>query len=140
VSPAADSAWLTHGLTVDVPNSRAKIILTLLNGGPDAHRPDVYGDEITIERTIMREGASTWKIRGKKHGQKEISKKREELTNICQAMSIQIDNPLTVLTQDQSRNFLASSDPAKKYDVSVSLRGGHHRDNAFRLTHRFFHR
>lgn len=32
--------------------------------------------------------------------------------------SIQVDNPMTVLTQDQSRQFLANSSPKDKYNVS----------------------
>lgn len=69
----------------------------------------------------MREGVHTWKIRGKLLGNKEIAKTKEEITNITQHMMIQIDNPLTVLTQDQSRAFLASSDPTKKYEVSLKF-------------------
>ncbi len=100
-------------------HSRAKITLTLLNCGADAYLPEVYGDEIVIERTIMREGASTWKTRGKLHGNKEIAKSRDEINEITRHMLIQIDNPLTVLTQDQSRAFLATSDPKKKYEVGM---------------------
>lgn len=88
------------------------------NRSEDAFKPDVYGDEITIERTINREqGGTTWRLRGKRHGNKIMSTKKAEIDDMCSAMGIQIDNTLTTLSQDQSRAFLANSDAYKKYAV-----------------------
>jgi hypothetical protein len=36
--------------------------------------------------------------------------------------SLKVDNPVSVLNQDTSRNFLNSSDPKDKYKVSTGRR------------------
>lgn len=47
---------------------------------------------------------------------KTISSKREELDELCDFYGIQVDNPITVLTQDLAREFLSSASNAKKYE------------------------
>lgn len=47
---------------------------------------------------------------------KTISNKREELDELCDFYGIQVDNPITVLTQDLAREFLSSASNAKKYE------------------------
>ena len=63
----------------------------------------------------MKDGSGQYKI--KNSSGKVISLKREELTAICDHMSIQVDNPLIVLSQDNAREFLNSSSPKDKYKV-----------------------
>lgn len=92
--------------------------MKITNKGPDAYKPDVYGEHIIIERRISKDGASGYKIKSSSTG-KTISTKREELAAICDHMSIQVDNPLTILSQDSARQFLNSSTPEDKYKVSV---------------------
>lgn len=99
-------------------DSAALAIVTITNKGSDAYKPDIYGDEIIIERKLLRDGAGQYKI--KSSSNKTISTKREELVAICDHMSIQIDNPLTVLSQDMARQFLNSSSNHDKYMVSDS--------------------
>ncbi|KAI9494829.1 hypothetical protein BDB00DRAFT_761374, partial [Zychaea mexicana] len=91
----------------------ALITVTLTNKGPDAYRNDVYGDKIVIDRKIMKDGTGQYKI--KSAAGKIISFKREELTAVCDHMNIQVDNPLTVLSQDNAREFLNASSPKDKY-------------------------
>jgi hypothetical protein len=42
-------------------------------------------------------------------GKTTVSTKREELSAICDHMNIQVDNPLNVLTQGTSNQFLTGS-------------------------------
>ncbi|XP_076651994.1 structural maintenance of chromosomes 6 isoform X2 [Halictus rubicundus] len=90
----------------------ATIEVTLLNQGPMAYKPDVYGESIIILRTIS--SSSTYKIKNCRG--EVISTKRNELDNILRAMNIQIDNPISILNQDISRTFLVSSKPEEKYE------------------------
>ncbi|XP_017879054.1 structural maintenance of chromosomes protein 6 [Ceratina calcarata] len=94
-------------------NKSALIEITLLNKGLMAYKHDLYGDSITVIRTIGS-GAS-YKI---KNWRGEIvSTKRNELNNILRALNIQIDNPISILNQDISRTFLVSSKPEEKYEL-----------------------
>ncbi|KAI7868513.1 P-loop containing nucleoside triphosphate hydrolase protein [Spinellus fusiger] len=93
----------------------ALVIIHLTNQGPDAFKANIYGDTIQIERKLTKEGPGSYKL--KNSAGKIISSKREELTAICDHMSIQVDNPLTVLSQDNARQFLNSSTPEDKYKL-----------------------
>ncbi|KAF9505772.1 hypothetical protein BS47DRAFT_1306174 [Hydnum rufescens UP504] len=98
----------------------AEVTIRLKNEGSEAYKPDVYGKSIIITRNFNISGSSGYKIKalvvdGKKNQEKLISTKREELNAICDHMSIQVDNPLNVLTQDMSRQFISTSSPAEKY-------------------------
>ncbi|EAL21177.1 hypothetical protein CNBD2340 [Cryptococcus deneoformans B-3501A] len=93
---------------------RAVITITLANSGDSAYRPEVYNPNIVIERTIHSNGSSGYKFKASKDG-KTIANKRSELTSISDYFNINIDSPLTVLTQDQSRSFLQNADPSKLY-------------------------
>lgn len=112
-------------------SSAAEVSIQLKNKGDEAYRHKDFGDSIIISRRFTAEGSSTWKIKSKDG--KIISTKREELSKICDHMNIQVDNPMTVLTQgtlspfsykfvphrltDASRVFLASSNPVERYNV-----------------------
>ncbi|KAF8645220.1 hypothetical protein AX16_008047 [Volvariella volvacea WC 439] len=93
--------------------SAAEVSITLKNQGEDAYRPGDYGKSISITRRFTKDGASTWKIRAKDG--RVVSTKREELSAICDHMNIQVDNPMSVLTQDAARQFLSASHPSEKY-------------------------
>jgi chromosome segregation ATPase len=73
----------------------------------------VYGDVIVIERLFSRDGGSSYKLKSKDN--KIISNKKEELDNITDFYGLQVDNPMTILTQDQARQFLSNSSNAEKY-------------------------
>ncbi|KAG2177018.1 hypothetical protein INT43_007672, partial [Umbelopsis isabellina] len=90
-----------------------QVTVKIINKGIDAYKPDVYGEFIMVERRISKNGSSGYKI--KTAAGKTISTKREELIAICDHMSIQVDNPLTFLSQDSARQFLSSSTPEDKY-------------------------
>ncbi|GAA5889489.1 hypothetical protein JCM8208_001041 [Rhodotorula glutinis] len=96
----------------------ARCSVTLANKGEEAYQHHVYGDSITIERTLNKTGG-TYKI--KNHEGKTVDNKKATLDAILDTYNIQVDNPMTVLTQDQSRQFLASASAKDKY--TFFLRG-----------------
>jgi chromosome segregation ATPase len=77
--------------------SQGEVTIQLKNQGEEAYRREIYGNSIVITRRFTKEGGSTWKIKGRDG--KLISSKKEELSAICDHMNIQVDNPMTVLTQ-----------------------------------------
>ena len=49
---------------------------------------------------------------------KLVSDKYEELRKIKDFFNIQVENPVAILNQDTSRNFLHSKNPSDKYKVN----------------------
>ena len=80
--------------------------ITIKNQGEEAYKPKEYGKSIIISRTFTTSGSSTWKIMNSQG--KGVSTKRDELSAICDHMNIQVDNPMTVLTQGMIHSFLPS--------------------------------
>ncbi|KDN53305.1 P-loop containing nucleoside triphosphate hydrolase protein [Tilletiaria anomala UBC 951] len=93
--------------------SAAEVILQIKNTGSEAFKHDVYGDRITIVRRINADGGGSWKLKGQDDRVKTT--KREELDAMCDHMDIQVDNPMSVLSQDSARQFLSASNPDDKY-------------------------
>ncbi|KAJ2999294.1 Structural maintenance of chromosomes protein 6 [Globomyces sp. JEL0801] len=93
-----------------------EVIVKIRNKGPDAYKPDVYGDTITVVRTIVRTGLGTsgYKIKGQSG--RIISTKHEDLQAICDHLQIEVANPMAILTQDNARGFLSNSTPKDKYN------------------------
>jgi structural maintenance of chromosomes protein 6 len=75
----------------------------------------LFGDVIAIERRFSKDGGSGYKIKSKS-GQ-TISTKREDLDEILDHFNLQVDNPMTVLTQDTARQFLGNSSAQDKYKL-----------------------
>ncbi|BGP23866.1 DNA repair protein rad18 [Rhodotorula toruloides] len=97
----------------------ARVSVTLANKGEDAFMPHIYGGEITVERVLNKTGSGSYKIKNAEG--KVVDQKKATLDAILDNFNIQVDNPMTVLTQDQSRQFLASASPKDKY--TFFLRG-----------------
>jgi len=93
-------------------SSTSRITVKLKNQG-DGFKTDQYGDAILIERNFTRDGSSGYKL--KSSDGRVISSKKEELEEICDYFGLQVDNPMTILTQDSARQFLSSSTNAEKY-------------------------
>lgn len=96
--------------------TQARIVIELLNNNgteQTGYRVNEFGDKIIIERTLYSNGTSSYKI--KSANNKLISDKREILDEIVRHFHIQIENPICVLNQEISRNFLNSNKPADKY-------------------------
>jgi hypothetical protein len=95
--------------------SSSSIIVKILNTGKDAYKPELYGDIISIERRFTRDGTTGYKLKSK--GGQTISSKRDELEEILDHIQLQVDNPMTILSQDTARKFLGESSSHDKYKL-----------------------
>ncbi|KAM6458961.1 structural maintenance of chromosomes protein 6 isoform 2-T2 [Liasis olivaceus] len=93
--------------------SSADVSITLRNQGEDAFRPEQYGDSIIVNQHITLEGHRSYKLKSSTGAL--ISSKKEELTAILDHFNIQVDNPVSVLTQEMSKQFLHSKNEGDKY-------------------------
>ncbi|CAO2656318.1 Nn.00g051210.m01.CDS01 [Neocucurbitaria sp. VM-36] len=91
----------------------ATVTVRIKNQGPLAYKPLQYGDSIIVERHFSKSGTSGFKL--KDRNGRVVSTKKAELEDILDAFSMQIDNPMNVLTQDMARQFLNNSTPKDKY-------------------------
>ncbi|KEY64368.1 hypothetical protein S7711_06397 [Stachybotrys chartarum IBT 7711] len=97
---------------------QGRLIVKIKNAGSDAYQPDIYGDSIIVERHFTKSGTSGFKI--KSANDRIISTKKQEVDEISEWYALQMGNPLTVLSQDNARQFLNSASPAQKYKYFVS--------------------
>ncbi|NXA78790.1 SMC6 protein, partial [Thryothorus ludovicianus] len=91
----------------------AEISITLRNQGRDAFKPELYGASITVNQRINRDGSRTCKLKSKSGA--IVSSKKEELIGILDHFNIQVDNPVSVLTQEMSKQFLQTKNEGDKY-------------------------
>ncbi|KAM9708643.1 structural maintenance of chromosomes protein 6 [Menidia menidia] len=98
---------------VKTGENTADITVQLRNRGPDAYKKDVYGDSILVEHRISSDGCRTCRLKSKSG--KLVSNKKEELTAILDHFNIQLDNPVSILSQEMSKQFLHSKSEADKY-------------------------
>ncbi|NWW60448.1 SMC6 protein, partial [Ifrita kowaldi] len=92
----------------------ADISITLRNQGRDAFKPELYGASITVNQRINQDGSRTCKLKNKSGTL--ISSKKEELIGILDHFNIQVvDNPVSVLTQEMSKQFLQTKNEGDKY-------------------------
>ncbi|XP_061701916.1 structural maintenance of chromosomes protein 6-like isoform X2 [Syngnathoides biaculeatus] len=98
---------------VKIGESSANVSITLRNQGKDSYKPELYGPAIIIDLRLTHDGVRTYKLKSK-CGQ-IISTKKEELTSILDNFNIQVNNPMSVLNQEMSKNFLHSKGEGDKY-------------------------
>ncbi|XP_041277529.1 structural maintenance of chromosomes protein 6 isoform X2 [Onychostruthus taczanowskii] len=91
----------------------ADISITLRNQGRDAFKPELYGTSIIVNQRINQDGSRTCKLKSK--AGTIISSKKEELLGILDHFNIQVDNPVSVLTQEMSKQFLQTKNEGDKY-------------------------
>uniref|UniRef100_A0AAQ4PQZ1 Structural maintenance of chromosomes protein 6 n=1 Tax=Gasterosteus aculeatus aculeatus TaxID=481459 RepID=A0AAQ4PQZ1_GASAC len=84
--------------------SSADVSITLRNKGRDAYKPEVYGPAIIVDLRITREGLRTYKLRGKSGISSYANHKHDN-----------VNNPVSVLTQEMSKYFLHSKGEGDKY-------------------------
>ena len=82
----------------------------------DAFKPDYYGKEIIIEKTIYKDEASS-KLILKNDKDKKVSERKQELDDMLEHFGILINNPICILNQEISKTFLHSKRPEDKYDL-----------------------
>ncbi|XP_057377924.1 structural maintenance of chromosomes protein 6-like [Daphnia carinata] len=101
---------------VKTGKSKAVVSVTLSNKGQGSYKRDIFGDTITIERTINAStGSGGYKIIN--HLGKTMSTKRCDLDRILAKMNLQVDNPVCILNQETAKNFLHSNDANQKYKL-----------------------
>ncbi|XP_059358366.1 structural maintenance of chromosomes protein 6-like [Carassius carassius] len=93
--------------------SSADVSITLRNRGRDAYKPEVFGQSIIVDLRISSEGIRTYKLRSKTGHL--VSSKKEELIYILDHFNIQVENPVSILTQEMSKHFLHSKGEGDKY-------------------------
>ncbi|CAL8315923.1 unnamed protein product [Lota lota] len=93
--------------------SSAEVSVTLRNTGRDAYKVDEYGQAVVIDLKLTRDGMRTYKLKNKS-GQ-IVSTKKEELMSILDNFNIQVNNPVSILTQEMSKHFLHSKGEGDKY-------------------------
>ncbi|NXV83908.1 SMC6 protein, partial [Atlantisia rogersi] len=91
----------------------ADISITLRNQGRDAFKPELYGSSIIVNQRINLDGNRSYRLKSKSGTL--ISSKKEELLGILDHFNIQVDNPVSVLTQEMSKHFLQSKNEGDKY-------------------------
>ena len=79
--------------------------IRLLNEGPDAFKPEEYGNRIEVQRKITKSGASSYALRNVETN-KIISTDRKELDRMLTQFNISVTNPCCVLTQEDSKKFI----------------------------------
>ncbi|XP_060677903.1 structural maintenance of chromosomes protein 6-like [Hemiscyllium ocellatum] len=109
---ATNRGYSIKGFVKDGQNS-ADISITLRNRGPDAFKPDKYGEAVIVEQRISGDGIRQYRL--KNQSGHIISTKKEELNTILDQFNIQVDNPVSILTQEMSKHFLQSKSEADKY-------------------------
>ncbi|GFR92013.1 structural maintenance of chromosomes protein 6 [Elysia marginata] len=91
----------------------AWVEICLNNKGKDSYKHHLYGDKIFIKRKFSIDGGSSYSVHSES-GQ-HISARRDELMHITDHFNIQVDNPVSILNQDTSRNFLNSKSAGDKF-------------------------
>ncbi|XP_069584225.1 structural maintenance of chromosomes protein 6 isoform X2 [Ranitomeya imitator] len=91
----------------------ADVSIKLRNRGNDAFKGDVYGESIIVQQRLTADGGRSYKL--KSSSGSLVSTKKEELTAVLDHFNIQVDNPVSVLTQEMSKHFLQSKNEADKY-------------------------
>ncbi|KAF9783077.1 hypothetical protein IL306_009528 [Fusarium sp. DS 682] len=94
------------------------LVVKIKNAGSDAYQPDIYGETIIVERHFSKSGSSGFKVKSAMG--RIISTKKQEVDEISEWYALQIGNPLTVLSQDNARQFLNAASPAQKYKYFIS--------------------
>eukprot|EP00899_Mesostigma_viride_P004273 jgi/Mesvir1/13847/Mv15993-RA.1 len=119
--PRATSRALNIGSLVQEGKTKSILSVTLRNTLPDAYRHDAYGDRITVERTITlnpqdrKKASSVFVLKGENG--KIVDRGLETVQDLLDRFGINTENPINVMTQEMSKEFLGSADPKKSYQL-----------------------
>ena len=92
--------------------SFAKIRVTLLNRGDDGYHHEIYGDTITVERTVaLRGGYNGYKLYDSE--MQEQSRSKKDLDDMLDKLNIQVENPVAILDQEEAKKFLTGKSEDK---------------------------
>ncbi|KAL6928782.1 hypothetical protein ACO0SA_002111 [Hanseniaspora valbyensis] len=95
---------------------KASVTLVINNTGDFAYQPEIYGDEIILERTIKQTGS---KFRVKIDNRFQ-DLKSSHLKAMLNYLGVRINNPMVFLNQDMAKKFLTSATKTDKYDNFAS--------------------
>ncbi|GAB0493466.1 hypothetical protein MMPV_004748 [Pyropia vietnamensis] len=79
-------------------------------------RPDVYGDAVVVERKITKTSTVLTFKNARGHRVTPEQTARAELDAILDTFNLQVDNPIAILTQQKSKQFLLSGKDGAMYD------------------------
>ena len=94
----------------------ATVEISLYNGGEHAFKEEIYGDAITVVRTVLASGGGGYRLKDAKGRIVKEKKTKEELDKILYSFGIQVDNPIAILNQDAAKTFLYKCEPARLYE------------------------
>lgn len=99
-----------------------------MNEGDDAFQHDIYGDIITVERSIAFSGYNGYKLLG--IDGKEKSRCKKDLDAMLDQLNIQVENPVAVLDQEEAKKFLTGK-PEDKYNFFTKATEIERLDNTY---------
>ena len=77
----------------------------------DAYEYGKYGDVIVVERTVNASGGGSYRLRDS--NDKVVSRTRDDLQRVLDHYNIQVNNPCSVLGQDDSKKLATGTDDYK---------------------------
>lgn len=83
--------------------TNASIEITLCNTGLRPYKTDILGPHITVVRN-MRQSASTYELKDAQR--RTVSRKLDDIRRMLLFFGISVENPIFVLNQEASREFL----------------------------------
>ncbi|KAH8358801.1 hypothetical protein KR093_002544, partial [Drosophila rubida] len=92
----------------------ATIELTLSNTGMRPYKYDMYGPHMTVIRHI-RQSSSTYELKDARR--QTVSRKLDEIRRMLLYFGISVENPIFVLNQEASREFLKDLEPDTNYKL-----------------------
>jgi len=110
---------------------QASLIVKLKNQGTDAYKPDLFGEAIIVERYFSKTGTSGFKIKSAQG--RIISTKKADIDDMMEYFQMQVDNPMSVLSQDAAKKFLNTATPHEKYRMFLKGVQLEQLDNDYRL-------
>lgn len=110
---------------------QANLEIKLKNQGSDAYKPELFGDSIIVERHFSKSGTSGFKVKSAQG--RLISTKKSDIEDITEYFQLQIENPMSILTQDSAKQFLNAAAPSQKYKMFLQGVQLEQLDNDYRL-------
>ncbi|OBT64140.1 hypothetical protein VE03_06217 [Pseudogymnoascus sp. 23342-1-I1] len=110
---------------------QANLEIKIKNQGSDAYKPELFGDAIIVERNFSKSGTSGFKLKSAQG--RLISTKKSDIEDVTEYFQLQIENPMSILTQDSAKQFLNAAAPSHKYKMFLQGVQLEQLDNDYRL-------
>lgn len=86
--------------------SSATIEVHLSNDGRCAYKPKKYGSKIIVICKINKSGRLKYTLKNGPGTGDIVSRNRADLLDLVSGLSIQVDNPICVITQEKFRKYI----------------------------------